>query len=120
MSLKTPISWLLIGTLASAGAIFTAGEVNAQTSSDVDPLEGLTTDDDGADFFGEGSSPFDAIHRAILAPSMSSDEFQQQQQESISSEAESFRLRQQEALRQQETTDVDEASEAVVNDDGVL
>ncbi|MGF1523681.1 MAG: hypothetical protein ACFBSF_15295 [Leptolyngbyaceae cyanobacterium] len=120
MSLKTPVSLLLIGTLASAGAVLTADVAMAQTASEVDPLEGFETDDDGADFFGEGSSPFDAIHRAILTPSMSAGEFQQQQQESISTEAESFRLRQQEALRQQPTLEADEAGDAILNEDDGL
>ncbi|MEM9005122.1 MAG: hypothetical protein AAGE59_16560 [Cyanobacteria bacterium P01_F01_bin.86] len=111
MSLKTSLSWLLVGALAGVGAMFTASEAIAQTSSEIDPLEGLGTDDDGSDFFGDSSNPFDVIHRAILSPSMSSDEFQRQQQESIGSEAESFRQRQQEALRQQESLGVDGTDE---------
>ena len=102
MSLKTPISWLLIGALAGAGAVFTAGEAIAQTSSDVDPLEGLGTDDDGSNIFGDGANPFDLIQDVILSPSMSAGEYQQQQQRAISNEAEAFRLRQQEALREQQ------------------
>ncbi|MEO1299149.1 MAG: hypothetical protein AAFW75_25900 [Cyanobacteria bacterium J06636_16] len=119
MSLRTPLSLLLIGTLASAGATFTAGAATAQTSSEIDPLEGLATDDDGSDFFGDNSNPFDVIHRAIQRPSMSSDEFQQQQRSSINTEAESFRLRQQEALRQQQP-EADEANELTINEDEAL
>ncbi|MBE7383652.1 MAG: hypothetical protein F6J95_019810 [Leptolyngbya sp. SIO1E4] len=108
--LKHAFSCLLVGSLATVGAAFTAAEAIAQ-SSDIDPLEGLGTDDDGADLFGDGSNPFDLIHRAILAPSISSEEFQQQQQRAISDEAEAFRLRQQEALRQQQSVDAEGVNE---------
>ena len=114
--LKHSISWLLVGALASAGAVLTGGEAIAQ-DADIDPLEGLNTDDDGSDLFGDGSNPFDLIHRAILAPSMSSGEFQERQQEAISSEAEAFRQRQQEAIRQQQTVEVESTIDDTTEND---
>jgi hypothetical protein len=103
--LKKSVSWLLVGALAGVTGVMSATAAIAQTS-DLDPLEGLGTDDDGADLFGDTSNPFELIHRAILAPSMSSDEYQEYQQRLLGNEAESFRLRQQEAMRQQGTGDV--------------
>lgn len=103
--LRRSTSWLLAGMLASLGVTVTADQVWGQ-SSDIDPLEGLNTDDDGAGLLGDSNDPFDLFHRAVLAPSKSPDAFQQQQQRAISSEAEAFRLRQQEALRQQDTLEV--------------
>ncbi|WP_272062518.1 hypothetical protein [Oscillatoria sp. CS-180] len=105
-------SYLLLGTALSLGTALASGSAIAQTS-DLDPLEGLGTDDDGADLFGDTSNPYELIHRAILAPSMSADEFQERQDRAISGEAEDFRLRQQEALRQiqnAETAPTDEIS----------
>lgn len=97
--LRTITSGLLVSTLATAGIGGIAGGAIAQ-STDIDPLEGLGTDDDGAGLFGDDTDPFDLFHRAVLAPSKSGDEFRQQQQQAISNEAEAFRLRQQEALQQ--------------------
>ena len=114
--LKQSISWLLAGTLASVGAAFTAGNAIAQ-SSDLDPLEGLGTDDDGSNLFGDSSNPFELFHDAVLSPSMSKDEFQQRQQRAIGGEAESFRQRQQEALRQQQGLEAIEADDTTVDGD---
>lgn len=99
-SIKKSLSWLLLGTAVSFGAVFATGSAVAQTSN-IDPLDGFGTDDDGADIFGDTSDPYELIHRAILAPSMSSEEFLQQQNRAITGEAQDFRLRQQELLRQQ-------------------
>lgn len=102
-AMKQSLSWLLIGTAISVGAALTAEIAVAQTA-DIDPLEGLgTTDDDGSDFLGESLSPYELIHRAVLAPSMSSEEFLQQQNQAIDGAAQEFRLRQQELFRQQQT-----------------
>ena len=117
MSLKNSFAWILIGALVGASAVFTAGEAIAQTSSDIDPLEGLGTDDDGDALFGDGANPFDIIHRAVLSPSMSAGEYQQQQQRAITNEAEAFRLRQQEALRQQPSLEADEMGEEAAESD---
>lgn len=110
--LKNVVFGLLTVSLLGVALAFNPGVVSAQ-SSDIDPLEGLGTDDDGSGPFGGGDDPFDLFHRAVLAPSMGRDEFQEQQQRAITSEAESFRLRQQEALRQQEPA----ASESVSVDE---
>lgn len=114
MSIKKSLAWLLVGTVAGFGMTLAATSAVAQTAADVDPFVG-GTDDDGADLFGETSNPYELIHRAILAPTMSTEQFQEQQNRAINSEAEDFRLRQQEALRQQQTTDVDAVEEISVD-----
>lgn len=116
MSLKNFITFSLVGALATVGAAFTAAEAIAQTAEDVDPLEGLGTDDDGDSLFGDSANPFDIIHRAVLAPSMSTDEFNQRQQQELGSEADAFRLRQQEAIRLQQSPAVDEATTEIEED----
>lgn len=75
----------------------------AQTES-VDPLEDLSTQDYRDPFFGSSngqSGVFDIIHRAQLGSSISPDEYSETQQENLSTEAEQFRLRRQELLKQQ-------------------
>ena len=114
-SIKKLSSWLLVAVAIGGGALFTTQGAVAQTSN-LDPLEGLGTDDDGADLFGESSNPYELIHRAILAPSMSSEEFQERQNQAISGEAQDFRLRQQELIRQQGL----EADEAITIDGEAL
>lgn len=108
--MKHSISWFLVGTLASVGAAFNAGAAVAQ-STELDPLEGLNTDDDG-----DAPDPFDLIHRAVFAPSMNADEFQEQQQEAISTEAEAFRLRQQQLIRQQQELEADVLIDEAIDD----
>lgn len=100
--LKSPFSWFLVGVLASVGTTFISGAAIAQ-STNLDPLEGLSTDDDG-----EVPDPFELFHRAVFAPSMDAAEFQEQQQEAINSEAEAFRLRQQQLILQQQELEADE------------
>lgn len=100
MFFKKSVSWLLVGAVVSFGVGAFIPAANAQT--DLDPLEGLGTDDNGADVFGDTSDPYELIHRAILAPSMSIEEFQEQQNRSINGEALNFRQRQQELLQQQQ------------------
>ncbi|MGF1461049.1 MAG: hypothetical protein ACFBSG_18725 [Leptolyngbyaceae cyanobacterium] len=114
VSLKNALSGLLVGGLVMFGAIALADVAVAQT--EIEPFDGAGTDDDGADLFGESSDPFELIHRAILAPSMSSDEFREQQNRAIGSEAQDFRLRQQEALRQQPTPTPEGAVDEVTVD----
>jgi hypothetical protein len=114
--LKRSAQWLTVAALATMG--LTAVVPNAvaeepeteveateaedfdQPASNIDPLEGLGTNNEGFETFGDTNNPFGLIHRAILAPSITSGEFQAQQRERISSEAEAFRQRQQEALRE--------------------
>jgi hypothetical protein len=119
--LKRSAQWLTVAALATMGltavvpnavaeepeteveateAEATEAEDFDQPASNIDPLEGLGTNNEGFETFGDTNNPFGLIHRAILAPSITSGEFQAQQRERISSEAEAFRQRQQEALRE--------------------
>lgn len=114
--LKYAFRGLAIAALASGGlavamphaiaqetdteAAETEADALNQAPSNIDPLEGLGTDQQGSDTFGETNNPFELIHRALSAPSLTSGEFQAQQRRRISSEAEAFRQRQQEALRE--------------------
>jgi hypothetical protein len=102
--MKRSMPWLLMSALAGIGAIGLSGQAIAQTtpsSSSIDPQVWLGgTRDNSGNLFGGSSDPFDLIHRAILAPSVSQEEFRNQQQRQITSEADAFRLRQQEALRE--------------------
>lgn len=115
--LKKSCAWLLAGSLIGVGPLMFGNAAIAQ-SGDIDPLEGLGTDDDGADAFGGSNSPFELIHRAILAPSMSGEEFFQYQNQLLTDEASDFRQRQQEALRQQTTPESELTDE--VTDEEVL
>ncbi|MBF2035900.1 MAG: hypothetical protein IGR92_10570 [Leptolyngbyaceae cyanobacterium T60_A2020_046] len=92
----------LLGSLLGAGALSIAAPAIAQDAGNIDPLEGYVTTDEGYNPFGNSGNPFELIHRAILAPSISGEEFRNQQGRRITSEAEAFRLRQQEILRQQQ------------------
>lgn len=104
-------SWLLVGTVTTVGTVFMASSAIAQ-NTELDPLDGLVTDDDGSDLFGDTNSPYELIHRAILAPTMTPGEFRDYQNRAITGEAQNFRLLQQEALRQQELSprETDEVS----------
>lgn len=104
--LKNVTVGLLTALLLGTGSALVPDSVSAQ-NSDIDPLEGLGTDDDGSGPFGTGDDPFDLFHRAVLAPSIGREEFRDQQQRAITNEAESFRLRQQEALRQEGPGDLE-------------
>jgi hypothetical protein len=97
--MQKSLSWLVVGALLTVVAAFAGDRAVAQ--SDLDPLEGLGTDDDGANIFGDTSDPYELIHRAILAPSMSTEEFDNQQNRLINGEASDFRTRQQELLQPQ-------------------
>ncbi|MEM9766412.1 MAG: hypothetical protein AAF892_00845, partial [Cyanobacteria bacterium P01_D01_bin.71] len=101
-SLKQLCSGLLASALMLLGAGIGAGSAIAQT--DLEPFDSAGTDDDGTNLFGDSANPYELIHDAILTPTMSSEEFFQQQNSAIGAEAENFRLRQQEALRQQPTS----------------
>lgn len=107
-SMKKILPLLMVSAAMGVGIVATAGSAIAQTS-DTNPAERMGTDDDGAsDLLGDLTSPFELIHRAILAPSMSSEEYQIHQQQVIQGEAQNFRLRQQELLRQQEALETTE------------
>ncbi|MEM0982192.1 MAG: hypothetical protein AAGH78_18225, partial [Cyanobacteria bacterium P01_H01_bin.58] len=101
--LQRSVAYLTASACLGLGVALAAQDAIAQTSSDLGGVERLGTDDDGSDIFGGSSSPFNLIHRAILAPGTSAEEFRQRQESAISSEADDFRLRQQEAILQQQT-----------------
>ena len=114
--LKRSAQWLTVAALATVGltavmpaalaeeiepeAEATEAEDLAQPASNIDPLEGLGSNNEGFETFGDTNNPFGLIHRALSAPSLTSGEFRAQQQRRISSEADAFRQRQQEALRE--------------------
>lgn len=94
-SIKHSIKGLGMVALATAGLVAVLSPAQAQTSTSADPLQGLGGAGDRTDL----SNPFDLFHRAVLAPSLTSGEFQAQQQQRILTEAEAYRQRQQEVLR---------------------
>jgi hypothetical protein len=114
--LKPFSSWLLVGVLASIGVAVPASGAIAQ-STDLDPAAVFETDDDGPDAFGDTSNPFELIHRAILSPSVTLGEFQERQQRAISGEAQDFRLRQQEAIRQGQQPTVGVSDDPLTGED---
>lgn len=68
----------------------------------VDTNEGFGDSDANDGIFGESSSPFDLIHRAVLMNDRSSTDFSRQHRGRISDEALNFRTLQQNALRRQQ------------------
>lgn len=115
--LQRSVSYFLATTCFGLGAALIAQEAIAQTSSDLGAPERLGTDDNGSDLFGDSSSPFNLIHRAILAPTTSAEDFRKRQERAISSEAEDFRLRQQEAILQQQTLEAENTPEELIEGD---
>lgn len=71
----------------------------------VDPNAGFGRTEASQGMFGEAGSPFDLIHRAVLANPTSLSDFSRQHNNRMLREAESFRLMQQEAIRNQATPD---------------
>ena len=112
-SMKQILTGLVAGSLLAFGAGVSTHSALAQT--DIEPFSSVGTDDDGADVFGGSSDPFELIHRAVSAPTMSSQEFLDYQNQTIGSEAQDFRMRQQELLRQQ--SESVEATEEITVDD---
>lgn len=68
----------------------------------VDTNEGFGDSDANGGIFGESSSPFDLIHRAVLMNERSPSDFSRQHRGRISNEALNFRTLQQNALRRQQ------------------
>jgi len=97
------------------GAGVWAGSAIAQTEGEI--FDSIGTDDDGADVFGDTSNPFEMIHRAIQAPSMSTEEYRRQQNRIIGDEATNFRNRQREIFQQQPELTIEEP-EAEITVDG--
>jgi hypothetical protein len=115
--------WFTLLAVASFGVAAVVPNAIAQ-ETDIDPLAspnatgaaGLGSEEDFND-------PFELIHRAILAPTVSGAEFAAQQESRINSAASDFRQQQQEALRQQaaeavetEAVEVTEESEIDTGD----
>ncbi|NJO10299.1 MAG: hypothetical protein HC873_12265, partial [Leptolyngbyaceae cyanobacterium SL_1_1] len=75
-------------------------EQNVQNTAD--PLEGFNTRDDGNDPFSDNSlDPLDIIHRVNRSSGLSTEEYRQRQQQSINTEASSFRQQQLNILGEQ-------------------
>lgn len=117
VSMKHILTGLVAGSLLALGAGMSAQSAFAQT--DLEPFGTTGTDDDGADLFGGSSDPFELIHRAISAPGMSSEEFLDYQNQTIGSEAQDFRQRQQELIRQQSAQSAEAAEEITVDDEEI-
>lgn len=108
--------------IASFGVAAVVPNAIAQ-ETDIDPLE--SPNSTGAASLGsdEGfTDPFELIHRAILAPTVTDAEFAAQQESRINSAASDFRQQQQEAIRQQQAAEaatveaIDEESEVDTGD----
>ncbi len=85
----------------------------------VDTNEGFGDSDANGGIFGESSSPFDLIHRAVLMNERSSTDFSRQHRGRISDEALNFRTLQQDAMRRQQTPPTQtEATEAITSETG--
>lgn len=69
----------------------------------VDTNEGFGDSDANGGIFGESSSPFDLIHRAVLMNDRTPGEFSRQHRGRISDEASNFRTLREDALRRQQT-----------------
>ncbi|MGD1858748.1 MAG: hypothetical protein ACFB0E_02110 [Leptolyngbyaceae cyanobacterium] len=117
-SLRQICTGLLTGSLVLLGVGIVADSAIAQT--ELDPFESAGTDDDGPNIFGDSANPYELIHDAILTPTMSSEEFFQHQNRAIGTEAENFRLRQQEALRQQPAVTIEDSTEEISVDGEAL
>ncbi len=113
--MKLLFTSLVAGSLLVFGSAAWSGKAAAQT--DLEPFESMGTDDDGANILGDSADPFDLIHRAILAPSMSAEEFFEQQNRVLGTEAQNFRLRQQELLRQQAEPTMEDTEEITVDEE---
>lgn len=116
-SMQQVLTGLLAGSLLALGAGVSMHSALAQT--DIEPFGSAGTDDDGSNMFGDSSDPFDLIHRAISVPSMSSQEFLEQQNRAIGNEAQDFRQRQQELLRQQSAQPAESTEEITVDDEEI-
>ncbi len=94
--------WMMTGIMTTLGAIATtslvglgAGMALAQTSTTADPLREIGASTSASDL----NNTWDIFHRAVLAPTLSLEDFALQQRGQIATEAERFRQLQQEAVR---------------------
>ncbi|MGK7887954.1 MAG: hypothetical protein AB4042_01375 [Leptolyngbyaceae cyanobacterium] len=92
-----PVWGLVAAVGVLAGAI---APVQAQSASEVDPLEDFQTQDGGSDILdGNGQQGLqDLIHRINLLNTLSMEEFTIQRQDNITSEADRFRQMQRDRL----------------------
>lgn len=97
-----------LGVVAGIGlATFGFSQASlAQVSTSAQPLQDFQNQDQPADpFSNRGNNQIngvmDMIHRAVLGPSRSPEEFNAEQQENLNSAAAEFRARQMERLRGQ-------------------
>ena len=97
--------WFTLLAVASFGVAAVVPNAIAQ-ETDIDPLESPSSA--GAAALGgdnDFDDPFELIHRAILAPTISGEQFAEQQESRINSAAADFRQQQQEAIRQQQAAE---------------
>ena len=99
----------VVAAIAAASLLILAPAALAQsTATDpsrtprADTNEGFGDSDANGGIFGESSSPFDLIHRAVLANDRSPNDFSRQHRGRISDEALNFRTLQHNALRRQQ------------------
>jgi hypothetical protein len=107
MASPTSFSRSLTAALATLGLLALAPATLAQSTDPgrtprVNATDGFGSSEAAGGLFGESSSPFDLIHRAVLMNSTSQQDFNRMQRGHFNNEAANFRLRQQEALRQQQ------------------
>ncbi len=95
----------VIATLVtlSSTALAQSASTDPKAEPVVDTNTGFTNSDAGNGLFGQSTTPFDLIHRAVLMNDMSLSDFSHQHQGRIASEAASFRQQQQQALKAQST-----------------
>lgn len=97
-----------LAVIAGIGILLGMAPASAQ-SADVDPLEGLRTEDSPSDPFagngdGQTRGAMQLFHQLQLNNGVTMDEFSNQQQDAIQSAAEQFRQQRMERLRQTEGT----------------
>jgi hypothetical protein len=117
-SMKQILTGLVAGSLLAFGAGIVMGNASAQTA-DAEAFGSVGTDDDGADLFGNSSSPYELIQEAMSAPSMSAQEFFEYQNRVLGDEAQDFLQRRQEALQQQGGATTEATEEITVDEEGI-
>lgn len=119
--LLTQLTFGILGIAGTLGILSFQSAIAQTTSRDANVYGNTLSGDRPAGGIGSGSSSlgsmFDLFHRAVLGTPRSSSVFEQEQQNSIGSEASDFRQRQQELLRQpqQGTPIVPQATPTPVN-----
>jgi hypothetical protein len=98
-------SWLLSGLIATVGIWvgWVPSAIAQTTSTDLDPLEDLRTEDDSAGGLLDGadnsSGIFELYHRLNLSGGQTSEQFSNRQQENLGEAAADFRERQRQQLQ---------------------